>query len=236
VAAGPARRPGLFITGTDTGVGKTTVGVALLRTARARGRRLVPFKPAETGCAPDPVDAHRLWEAARLAIDRERTCLYALPLPAAPKAAAEQAGITISLPAIVRRANELGALGDGLVVEGAGGLLVPYASDVTGADIAAALALPVLLVARTALGTVNHVALTVNELRRRGLAIAGIILVTSQREPSPHDRTNVPLIAELTGITPIATFPFVDEPHDPDRLASALARSLSPEALAALGL
>jgi len=230
------RHRGLFVAGTDTGVGKTTVAVALLRHALTHGRRLVPFKPAETGCAPDPLDAHRLWEAARPSTERASTCLYALSLPAAPKAAAEQAGVTISLEAILRRADELALHGEGLVVEGAGGLLVPYAAGLTGADIAAALGLPALLVARTALGTVNHVALTVNELRRRAIPLAGIILVASQRAASPHDETNTPLITELTGSRPLGTFPHTDEPHDPDRLASLLREALGADPLAALGL
>jgi dethiobiotin synthetase len=230
------RRPGLFVTGTDTGVGKTTIGVALLRHAAGRGRRLVPFKPAETGCAPDPQDAHRLWDAARAATPRASTCLYALPLPAAPKAAAEQAGITISLEAILRRADELAAHADGLVVEGAGGLLVPYAPRLTGADLATALGLPALVVARTALGTVNHVALTVSELRRRAIPLAGIILVASQREPSPHDTTNAPLIADLTGVRPIGIFPHTPEPHDADTLASLLSEAVGADPLATLGL
>ena len=232
---------GLFIAGTDTGVGKTVVGCALLRAAHRRGRRLIPFKPAETGATPNPLDAHCLHRAAGEPVPRDRVCLYALPLPAAPQAAASQAGVTISLSAILQRADELASAGDGLLVESAGGLLVPYAPDLTGADLAAHLGLPVLLVARAALGTVNHTALSVSELRRRGLEIAGIVLVRTRPDPEPHEDTNAPLIEQLTGLTPLGILPHL--PHsqpahwqspDPDLLAHALEQALGTQALARL--
>jgi dethiobiotin synthetase len=229
------RRPGLFITGTDTGVGKTTVGVALLRLASHRGRQLIPFKPAETGCHPHPADALRLWEAARPPVEREAICLYPLALPAAPYAAARQSGLSISLPAILTRADQLTALGDGLIVEGAGGLLVPYGPHLTGADLAAALGLPILLVARTALGTVNHVALTINEIRRRAMVLAGVMLVATEPGLAPHQQTNIPLIQELTGVSPLGIFPHLDT-EDADHLAGALARTLDERQLRDLGL
>jgi dethiobiotin synthetase len=232
----PAGWPGLFIAGTDTGVGKTTFSVALLRHAQQRGRRLVPFKPAETGCDPDPTDAFRLWEAALPSVDRAAVCLYALPLPAAPKAAADHAGVVISVSAIVSRARDLAAHGDALIVEGAGGLLAPYGPGVTGAEVAAATGLPILLVARTALGTINHVALTVNEIRRRGLPLAGIVLVATHARREPHEATNAPLIEELTGVRPIGTFPYTPATANPDRLAALLGAAFSAEALSVLGL
>ncbi len=233
--------PGLFIAGTDTGVGKTIVGCALLRAAHNRGRRLIPFKPAETGAAPDPLDAHALHRAAAAPIPRDLVCLYALPLPAAPQAAASQAGVTISLAAILQRAHDLAAAGDGLLVEPAGGLLVPYAPDLTGADLAAHLRRPVLIVARAALGTVNHTALTIAELRRRQLQIAGIVLVRTRPDFEPHEHTNAPLIEQLTGIAPLGTIPYLGQAHpgnslspDPDQLAEALEQALGASALTRL--
>jgi dethiobiotin synthetase len=229
-------RRGLFLTGTDTGVGKTTIAAAILRHARNHGRQLIPFKPAETGCDPEPADALRLWEAARPPVSRGAVCLYPLPLPAAPYAAAQRAGIVISLPAILERADQLGARGDGLVVEGAGGLLVPYGPQLTGADLAVALGLPVLLVARTALGTINHVALSVGELRRRPeISLAGIILVDTVPGKAAHHESNLPLIEGLTGIRPLGIFPHIDTP-DADRLALALAETLCARQLGELGL
>jgi dethiobiotin synthetase len=229
-AAGPPIR-GLFIAGTDTGVGKTAVAVALLRAAHSRGRRLIPFKPVETGAEPAPLDALQLHAAAAAPIASDLVCLYPLPLPAAPQAAAAQALISITLSSILERARALAALGEGLIVEGAGGLLVPYARDFTAADLIAHLDLPVLLVGRTGLGTINHVALTINELRRRDLRLAGLILVQTTPERAPHEATNASLIQELTGVSPLAILPYLAHqalPLSPDRLAQALLQAAVP--------
>lgn len=237
----PAPSPGLFIAGTDTGVGKTVVACALLRAAHNRGLRLIPFKPAETGATPDPRDAYALHHAAGASVPRDQVCLYALPLPAAPQAAASQAGVTIGLDPILQRALALASAGDGLLIEAAGGLLVPYAPGLTGADLAGHLRRPVLLVARAALGTINHTALSVAELRRRYLELAGIILVRTRPEAEPHEATNALLIEQLTGITPLGILPHLrDSPSnpsglpDPDQLAQALEQALGSSALARL--
>ena len=226
----PPRIPGLFIAGTDTGVGKTSVAAAILRHARNRGRRLLPFKPVETGASPLPADALKLHDAARPPVSPDLICLYPLPLPAAPQAAAAQAGVSISLERIVERARHLASLGAGLIVEGAGGLLVPYRPGLTGADLASLLGLPVVLVARTALGTINHVALSLNELRRRRIRFAGLILVQTQPNREPHEATNLPLIRQLTGVDALATLPFLPR-TTPDDLAQALVAATPPEDL-----
>jgi len=231
----PSRSPGLFIAGTDTGVGKTMVGCALLRAARDRRRCLVPFKPAETGIDPEPLDAVRLHHAAGAPVPLDRVCLYPLRLPAAPQAAAAREGVAISLQPILQRARELASAGDGLLVEAAGGLLVPYAPGLTGADLAQHLGFPVLLVARAALGTINHTALSVSELRRRQLEIAGVVLVQTEAVHQPHEEANAPLIEQLTGIAPLGILPHLPGPvPDPDELAAALLRAIGPEALGRL--
>jgi dethiobiotin synthetase len=227
---------GLFVIGTDTGVGKTAVATALLRLALRRGRRPVPFKPVETGADPEARDARALWEAAGRPVPLRAVCPFPFPLPAAPAAAAAAAGVTLAIAELVRLARDL-APDDGLiVVEAAGGLLVPYAGVCTCADLAAALGLPLLLVARTALGTINHTALTIAELARRGLALAGLILVQTQPEKLPHEDTNARLIEDLTGVQPLGTLPHLcpDDATQPDRLADALAAVLDPRDLEAL--
>jgi dethiobiotin synthetase len=222
----------LFIAGTDTGVGKTVVGCALLRAARQRGRRLIPFKPAETGVDPEPLDALRLHAAAGAPVPAARICLYPLRLPAAPQAAAALEDLTISIEPILERATELAAAGDGLLVEPAGGLLVPYAPGMTGADLAEHLGLPVLLVARSALGTINHTALSVAELRRRHLEIAGVLLVQTRAAHEPHEDSNAPLIQQLTGLAPLGILPHLPgSDPDLDALASALLQAIGSEAL-----
>ena len=200
---------GLFVTGTDTGVGKTVVSVALLRLAHRRGLRAAPFKPAETGCDPHPADARALWLAARAPIAEADVCLYPLRLPAAPAQAAAAEAVRIDFQRIADQAGLLASNADLLLVEGAGGLLVPYAAGLTCADIAARLGLPLLVVARTALGTVNHTALTLREAARASLKVAGLILNRTTQAEAPHESGNSDLIAELTGRRPLGTLPWL---------------------------
>ena len=224
---------GIFIAGTDTGVGKTHVACAILRHARNLGYRPIPYKPAETGADPWPLDAQRLFEAAQPPVAPDQICLYPLAMPAAPQAAADAVGVTISADRILTHARHLAAAGDSLVVEAAGGLLVPYHRDLTGADLAHLLDLPVLLVARTELGTINHTALSVNEIRRRNLGLLGIILCQTTPAELPHHHSNAALIHQLTGVQPLGILPYVTHPTS-QTLAQALADSLAAAAMAQL--
>lgn len=200
---------GYFITATDTGVGKTEVACALLRAARAAGIDAVGMKPAQSGHVPgEPSDAERLREASDRVEPLEATCPYSLAAPLAPAVAARLEGRRIELARILDAARALAARHDLLVVEGAGGLLVPLTERETYADLAVALSLPVILVTRAGLGTVNHAALTAEALRRRGLEIAAIVLnrTTPQDDPSvPH---NAAEIARLTGARVVGPLPF----------------------------
>jgi dethiobiotin synthetase len=227
---------GLFVTGTDTGVGKTTVARGLARLARRQGLRPIPFKPVETGCAPGPEDARQLWEAAGRPVPLAEVCPHALPLPAAPAAAAAAAGVRIDLDDLARRARAIAEAGDLLLAEGAGGLLVPYAGSETAADLIARLALPVLIVARTALGTVNHTALTVRELERRRLPVAGIVMVRGTVEAGPHEAGNADLIEAAVSMRPLGVLPYLSsaELADADRIADRLEVALGGAAVRAL--
>ena len=227
---------GLFISGTDTGVGKTIISIALLRLARRRGLTAIPFKPAETGCDPHPADARSLWLAAGAPVDEGDVCLYPFRLPAAPAQAAAAEGARIDLQRIADHASALAAKGDLLIVEGAGGLLVPYADGVTAADIAARLRLPVLVVARTALGTVNHSALTLREAQRASLELAGFILNRTTAAEGAHEIGNADLITKLTGHRPLGTMPWLppEMVRDPDAAADALAVCIGEPAVAKL--
>jgi dethiobiotin synthetase len=201
---------GLFVTATDTGVGKTEVACALVAEARARGLDAVGMKPAQSGLVPgEPSDADRLREASGAAEPLEAICPYAFAAPLAPAVAARVEGRQISLPRVLEAARALAARHAAVVVEGAGGLLVPLTERETFADLAVALALPVLVVARAGLGTVNHTALTVEALRRRGLTVAAIVLNRSAPGDDPSVPHNAAEIARATGIAPVATLPFV---------------------------
>jgi len=232
--ASPLR--GLFVTGSDTGVGKTLVAAGLLRLARRAGRVPIPFKPVETGCDPEPLDARRLWRAAQPPVPAEDVCAYALPLPAAPALAAAASGVQIDLPDLAARAAALARHGDYLLVEGAGGLLVPYAGAGTAADLAGMLRLPLLVVGRMALGTINHVALTLSETTRRGLPVAGYLLNRTERQAAPHEAGNAEMLAALTGRRPLGVLPHLSpaDREDDDRVADAVAAAIGDRGLSLL--
>jgi dethiobiotin synthetase len=227
----PAPLRGIFLVGTDTGVGKTTVAVGLLALARARGLAPVPFKPVETGAAPDPEDALRLrCAAARSDLAREIICPYAFSPPVAPALAAEQASTRLTLSELLAAARRAAAFGDFLLVESAGGVLSPYSEDLTAADLAAALGLPVLLVARNALGTINHSALAIAELRRRHLPLTGVLFVDTTAASTPDRAHNPRLVRALTGVPVLGTLPFLPHPT-PDGIAAALRLNLDVDLL-----
>ncbi|HET9553903.1 MAG TPA: dethiobiotin synthase [Anaeromyxobacteraceae bacterium] len=201
---------GLFVTATDTGVGKTEVACALVAAAREDGLDVGAMKPAQSGLEPGVAsDADRLRQAAGDADPMELVCPYAFAPPLAPGVAARLAGVEISLGRIVEAARALAARHAALLVEGAGGLLVPLTPKESYADLAVALGLPVLLVARAGLGTVNHVALTVEALRARRLQIAGLVLNRTGPDDDPSVPHNALEIEKLTGIAPLATLPYV---------------------------
>ncbi len=221
-----------FVTGTDTGVGKTAVTCALVRTLIHAGCRARAVKPIESGCTLgsggelQPADALAHRRAAGLEhLPLERFIRYPLPEPLAPAVAAERAGVRIELEACLELVQAAAAETDVLLVEGAGGLLVPLAGTAgegyqTVADFIARLGCPTLIVARARLGTLNHVLLTWNELCRRGLPCVGVILNDTDAQAGPEREDNarvlrafgVPVLAELPyGLTHLE--PYQLEPY-----------------------
>jgi dethiobiotin synthetase len=215
------RTQGIVLLGTDTGVGKTTVATALLHLLVGRGARPVPFKPVETGAEPLPLDATRLLSASgRDDIPLNIVCPYSYSEPVAPAAvAAAKQALTLSV--LLAHLRAAAAYGSPLVVETSGGILSPYAPQLTPADLAAALGFPVLLIARNGLGTINHTALAIAEIRRRALSLLGVVLVTTAAATTPDQRSNFSLISKATGLVPLGVLPFV-EPQTPSQLAAAL--------------
>jgi dethiobiotin synthetase len=165
----------VFVTGTDTGVGKTRVGIALIHALRQRGLRVAAMKPVAAGHAPGELneDVAALMRAANVAADPRDVNPYAFAPAVAPHIAAAQAGVAIELPTMVDAFARLAALADVVVVEGAGGLRVPLNDREDIADLAAALGLPLLLVVGLRLGCINHALLTAEAIARRGLRWAG---------------------------------------------------------------
>lgn len=175
---------GVFVTGTDTGVGKTYVSAALLSALRASGVDAVPMKPVQTGCACRQgklvvPDLSRCLKTAGLT-PREAELAPMAPYrfrPAcSPHLAARLAGVRISLPVIVQAFRQLSRNHDCVVVEGAGGVLVPLDERKTMLDLMVRLSLPVVLVARPGLGTINHTLLSLRTLRDARLTVLGVVL------------------------------------------------------------
>lgn len=170
---------GIFITGTDTGVGKTALACALIRALEAGGVRVAPRKPVESGCptragAPAPLDAARLARACAHAPPMEIVCRHRFGDAVSPARAARLSGAELRIGDLVAACACDG--GDVTIVEGAGGLLSPIASDGANADLAVALGFPVVVVVADKLGCINHALLTLEALAARRLAVAALAL------------------------------------------------------------
>ena len=183
---------GFFVTGTDTGVGKTVVACALIRQLAARGIDVGAMKPIETGVGDEgPLDALALQAAAGGVDPLDDVCPQRFSLPAAPSVAASAEGRQVEVWAIRRAYERLSTRHDCVVVEGAGGLLVPASEEHSMADLARELDLPLLIVARAALGTINHTLLSLEAAVARGLSVAGVVISHADGRLSGADEANL---------------------------------------------
>ena len=205
---------GVFVTGTDTGVGKTLVSACLVRAWNA-----AYWKPLQTGLAEEAGDTATVADLAGLPPERLHPPAYALAAPLAPLAAAEREGLSIALDRLNLPPDDRP-----LVVEGAGGLMVPITEDAMIVDLIARFGLPVVLVARSTLGTINHTLLSLEALRARGLPVAGVIL---NGPPNPGNRA---AIERFGNIRVLAEIPEIPAP-DAQRLADVAAGIPSFEAV-----
>ncbi len=203
-----SRAAGIFISGTDTGVGKTTVACALLRGLRARGLDVGAMKPIETGVGDaGPLDALALLAAARSEDPIELACPEQYALPAAPSVAAAREGRDVDVPRLCTAFAALAVRHRLVIVEGAGGLLVPITKSFDMADLALALGLPVLVVARASLGTINHTRLTLAALGARGLRLAGVVISHGPHEISNADADNLDALRGELGVRLVGELP-----------------------------
>jgi dethiobiotin synthetase len=187
-----------FVAGTDTGVGKTRACVLLTRALRASGMDTVALKPV---CCGDRADAHLLRGAADNELDLDDVNPIHLHAPLAPLAAARAGGVTLETGPLVAWFRRVAGGRASVLVEGAGGWLVPFAPGVSMADLAVAFDLPVLLVVANRLGCINHTLLTLESVRARGLPCPGLVL--NQCETRPEDAStgvNRPLLEEVSGL------------------------------------
>ena len=206
----------VFITGTDTGVGKTFFTCALAALLRADGYRVGVMKPAETGCAVRdgklfPDDAWRLKEASGSTDSIEQICPYRLPEPMAPSIAAERAGVKIDVDHLLSVCRDIGAKHDITLVEGAGGLMVPLVGSFTYADFARVAKLPIIVVAANRLGAINHLLLTLEHASSTGLLVCGYLLNQVTAEASLATVTNREALAGLTGVPCLGEMPFASD-------------------------
>ena len=207
---------GLFVTGTDTGVGKSVVAAAICAALAARGERVAAFKPAVSGLDEEPGEFGRdhelLASVASAGQSPEEVAPWRFGPPVSPHHAAELAGERIEPAQLVAaaRVHEL------LVCEGVGGLLVPITPGYLVRDLAIDLELPVVVAARTGLGTINHTLLTVEAARTAGLRVAGVVMTPWPGEPSEMERSNRATVERLADVR-VSGLP----PTSPDRLAAA---------------
>jgi dethiobiotin synthetase len=197
-----------FITGTDTGVGKTLVSCALLHAFAAQGKRVVGFKPVAAGCDENDrsEDAENLRAASNVMATYGQINPYCFVPPVAPHIAARRSGVRIDLNRILTSFRELASQADVVIVEGAGGFLIPLNEKQDGADLARELALPVILVVGMRLGCLNHALLTQRVIDECGLICAGWIANTLDGE-MPALNENIETLqqriaAPLLGVIP----------------------------------
>lgn len=210
-ASHPAPR-GVFIAGTDTGVGKTLIAAALLRALASRGVRAVGMKPVAAGCAPTErglrnEDVTALAGASNVEAPIDLINPYRFEPAIAPHLAAARAGVTISLAHIRDAFVALSAMARWVVVEGAGGLLVPLNDREDFADLVRLLELPVVLVVGMRLGCLNHALLTAEAIRGRGLRLAGWV-ANCLEAAMPAFKENVQALRGRLGAPLLGTVPF----------------------------
>ena len=215
---------GVFVTGTDTGVGKTVVCGLLAGFLRGSGVRVVSQKWVQTGCEGDPEDLSTHWMLSGSPGPPEGEalddlCPYRFRLPASPHLAAAREGRRVEASVIEAAYRRLSAKYDAVLVEGAGGFLVPLAEGLLTGDLVAALGLPVLVVVGNRLGCVNHALLTVEAVRRRGVPLLGLVFNRTERSAGTEPEVlsdNPRAVAEASGAPVLGELPFL-----PDRKRGA---------------
>lgn len=229
---------GLFVTGTDTGVGKTQVAAALARLLAERNLIVRPRKPVESGCRRRkgdrlvPEDARTLQVAARTDEPLARICPYPLEPALSPERAAALSGKTLTLDDVQAACLKGVSDTDFLLVEGAGGFYSPLASGALNADLAVALSLPVLLVAADRLGAIGHTLMAVEAIRQRGLTLAGVVLnrLTPHADPLMDNVTD---LSRWLGQPVIVTDRFDADTVDPGWMMLRPALTILADRLAA---
>ena len=223
---------GYFISGTDTGVGKTVVTACLLALYHKRRVDLGVMKPMETGIDPEcsseaNSDAKFLLAVSGNQDALEEVCPIRLQPPAAPLQAARMTGQTIAIDSILENFRKLQTRYDQILVEGVGGLMVPLKPDYFITDLIRDMDLPLIIVSRLTLGTLNHTLLTLKTAQSTGIEIAGVILNRSDNSPlNDVEKGQANLIHELSGVPIIGECPFIN-PVSVERFDNQLAEKIA---------
>lgn len=209
---------GLFVTGTDTGVGKSVLAAAICAALAQRGERVAAFKPVVTGTDDPPGDWPRDHEllAAQTGQQPGEVTPRTFGPAVSPHLAAEMAGEVVDPQGLATAARSAADGADVLVCEGVGGLMVPLARDYLVRDLAVELGLPLVVAARPGLGTISHTLLTVSAARDAGLPVAGVVITPWPVEPDALSASNRETIERLSGVTVSGL-----APTEPARLAEA---------------
>ncbi len=205
---------GILITGTDTGVGKTFVAAGVIRAMKNKGINVCPMKPVESGCRTMrgnlvPADTLALIKAADVDEHLDLINPYRLKNPLAPAVAAQIEGITIRKSKILSAFKRLSKSYDMTIVEGAGGIMVPIYKKYLFLDLAADMKLPVVIVARPGLGTINHTLLTISAVQNRGIKVLGVIINYSEKiKKGLPERTNPLTIEKISKVPVLKIVPY----------------------------
>lgn len=204
--------PGLFVTGTDTGVGKTIATAVLAVSLREHGVNAGVMKPVETGISERTrSDAEWLMSVAPSDDPPSIVAPYRLRASAAPLIAAAAEDIAIDLHHILSAFEALAARHECMLIEGVGGVMVPLSADILIVDLIHHLRLPVLIVARSGLGSINHTLLTVECLKRRGIPILGVLFNNPFAPPeNPDTHRTIRTILRWTGLRSFGELPYAD--------------------------
>jgi dethiobiotin synthetase len=215
-----ARLRGIFVTGTGTGVGKSVLSAAICAALADRGEKVAAFKPVITGLDERgqdwPLDDELLAKHASAGQSREEVSPHRFGPPVSPHYAAELADERIESLALAREARELAEKADALVCEGIGGLMVPLSAGFLVRDLAVELDLPLVIAAKTGLGTINHTLMTIEAARAAGLNVTGVVMTPWPDDPSDMEKNNRETIQRL-GDVPVYGLPETT----PDEIAKA---------------
>jgi dethiobiotin synthetase len=220
---------GFFITGTDTGIGKTIIAGAIAGILREWGYDFGVYKPVQSGhlVHQSDGDAARLKGLSGVEDPVEQICPYSVEEPLAPVLALERAGQQVTLKDLQRGYQRLKEKHTYIIIEGAGGLAVPYVQGRLVVDAAAMFDLPLIIVARPNLGTVNHTLLTIEYARRRGLQTAGVIISGYREEQADiGEQTNPAMIESYSGIPVLGVVPWIDELESRESVLAAVRKSI----------